>query len=197
VATDALPDPRRRARVPNPVGAAAPLFALAVLGLLLEAAPDLPWAVGVGVAGLFVGAGLARLAQQWLVVRKLRRIADQLILRGSGRGTAPSSLVAWRTSELTSTGHRRAVADEATRLVHELDAASLPGAVPLNRVAARPFRDELGLLAATLAGDASVTARGVLLAERLLTSPRSPLYDRNSAERLGAELRRVRGALAP
>jgi hypothetical protein len=197
MATHAVLDPRRRARVPNPLGAAAPLFALAGVALLLEAAPDLPWAVGVCVAALFLGAGSARLAQQWLVVRQLRGIADQLILRGSGRGATPSPLIAWRTSELTSRAHRRAVAGEVHRLVHELDATSLPGAVPLNRAAARPFGRELELLAETLAGDKTVSARGVLLAQRLLTSSRSPLYNRDAAETLSAQLRRVRAALAP
>jgi hypothetical protein len=197
VATDALLDPRRRARVPNPIGVAAPLFALAGLALLLETAPGLPWLVGVGVAALFLGAALARLTQQWLVVRRLRRIADQLIVRGSSRGATPPALIAWRMSELTGAAHRRAVAREATRLVRELEATSLPGAVPLNRVAARPFRHELEELAETLAGDLSISARGVLLAERLLTSSRSPLYDRDAAEDLSAQLRRVRAALAP
>jgi hypothetical protein len=183
--------------VPNPLGAAAPLFALAGLALLLDAAPDLPWETGVTVAGMFLGAGLTRLVQQWLAVRRLRRVADQLILRGSGRTVTTSPLVLWRTRELTSTGHRRAVAAEAARLVRELDATSLPGAVPLHRVAVRPFRPELEALIDTLTGDVSVSARGVLLAELLLRSPGSPLYDRNPADGLGAQLRRVRAALAP
>jgi hypothetical protein len=48
-----------------------------------------------------------------------------------------------------------------------------------------------------LAGDKTVSARGVLLAQRLLTSSRSPLYNRDAAETLSAQLRRVRAALAP
>jgi hypothetical protein len=197
MATDALANPRRRARIPNPLGAAAPLFALAALALLLDAAPDLPWQAGIAVAGLFLAAGLARLSQQWLAVRRLRRVADQLILRTSGRTVPTSPLITWRTHELTSLAHRRAVAAEAARLVRELDASSLPGAVPLNRAAVRPFRHELELLADTLAAESPVCARGVLLAEQLLTSPRSPLYDRDAAEGLGVQLRRVRTALVP
>jgi hypothetical protein len=187
-------DPRRRAHVPNPLGAAAPLLALALLALLLDAAPSLPWEVGVVVAALFLAAGLARLAQQWLEVRQLRRVADQLILRGGGR-TTTSPLIAWRTLELTSLHHRRAVAAEATRLLRELDAGTLPGAVPLNRVATRPFRHELEGLVDALTGEEAVDARGVLLAELLLTSPQSPLYDRDAADGLGIQLRRVRAAL--
>jgi len=196
MATDAVLDPRRRAHVPNPLGAAAPLFALAALALLLDAAPRLPWQVGVVVAALFFAAGLARLAQQSLEVRQLRRVADQLILRGSGRATT-SSLIAWRTLELTSVGHRRTVAAEATRLLRELDTGTLPGAVPLNRVAARPFRHELEELVQTLTLEDAVDARGVLLAHQLLTSPQSPLYDRDAANVLGVQLRRACAALRP
>jgi hypothetical protein len=192
--TDALLAARRRANVPNPLGAAIPLLALAGLALLLDAAPDLPWQVGIGVAALFAAAALARFAQHRLTVRQLRRVADQLILRAGTRAGA-SPLVAWRTLELTSEQHRRLVAREAARLARELDAATLPGAVPLNRAAARCHRPELEALAEHLEGEPAVDARGVLLVEQLLSSPSSPLYDRQAAADLGVQLRRATAAL--
>ena len=181
--------------MPSPIGAAAPLLALAALALALDLAPSLPWQVGVLVAALFAGAAAVRLTQQWLVLRRLRLVADRIILRSGARSTT-SALVAWRTLELTSPHHRRVVAGEAARLARELDAATLPGAVPLNRAAVRPYRSDLETLARVLAGSEQVSARGVLLAERLLTSPASPLYDAAAAGSLDGELRRVISALA-
>jgi len=115
-------------------------------------------------------------------------------LRGGDRPTA-SPLVTWRTAELTSPRHRRVVAAEAARLARDLDASTLPGAVPLNRAVVRPYRYELEALAATLGGGQPIGARGMLLAEQLLSSPASPLYDRAAADTLEPRLRRVRAAL--
>ena len=182
--------------MPSPRAAAAPLLALAVLALTLEAAPGLPWAAGVAVALLFVAAAAVRLAQKWLAVRRLRAVADRIILHG-GERSATSPLIVWRTLELTSARHRHAVAVVAARLARELDAATLPGAVPLNRVAVRPHRRDLETLAAVLDGPEPVTAQGVLLAEQLLSSPASPLYDRTAAETLKPRVRRVLAALRP
>jgi hypothetical protein len=190
MATHAPVGSRAHANVPSPLAAAGPLLALAVVALLLDAAPDLPWESGLAVAGLFLAAAAVRFVQKWLAVRRLRAIADRIILRNGDRPTA-SPLVAWRTAELTSRGHRRAVAADAARLARDLDASTLPGAVPLNRVAVRPYRQELEALAATLDGEEPIGARGMLLAERFLSSPTSPLYDRAAAATLGPRLQRV------
>ncbi len=181
---------RRQANVPNPLGAAAPLLVLAVVALALDAAPDLPWEAGVAVSGLFVSAAAVRFTQKWIAVRRLRAIADRIILRNGDRPTA-SPLVAWRAAELTGRRHRRSVAAAASRLARELSASSLPGAVPLNRSVVRPYRQELEALAATLDGKQPIGARGMLLAERFLSSPASPLYDRAAADTLGPRLHRV------
>src|SRR5262249_32851801 len=147
MATHAPVGSRAHANVPSPLGAAAPLIALAALALLLDAAPDLPWEAGIAVSGLFVSAAVVRFVQKSLAVSRLRGIADRIILRNGDRPTA-SPLVAWRTAELTSRRHRGAVAAEAARLARDLDASTLPGAVPLNRAAVRPYRQELEALAA-------------------------------------------------
>lgn len=182
--------------MPSPLAAAAPLLALAVLALILEAAPGLPWETGIVVALLFAAAAGVRLAQKWLAVRRLRAVADRIILHG-GERSATSPLIVWRTHELTGARHRHVVAGIAARLARELDASTLPGAVPLNRVAVRPHRGDLEALADVLDGPEPVTARGVLLAEQLLSSPSSPLYDRAAAEMLKPRLRRVFAALRP
>ena len=194
MATPATIGSRRYANVPNPLAAALPLLVLAVGALALEAAPQLPWETGVAVALLFAGAAVVRLLQQALAVRRLRAVADRIILRGGERQTA-SPLLTWRSAELTSSRHRNRVARDAARLARELDGARLPGAVPLNRAAVRPFRQELEALASLLDGALPVTARGVLLAEELLSSPSSPLFDRDAAGDLGRRIHRVRCAL--
>lgn len=194
MATDAIHELRRRANVPSPLLSAAPLIALAAVALLLDAAPGMPWEVGVCVAALFAGAAAIRIGQQWVTVRRLRALADRIIVRGEARPVV-SALVSWRTLELTSRRHRHVIASEAARLARELDAATLPGAVPLNRAAVRPYRKELETISATLDSSAPVSARGVLLAEELLSSPSSPLFDREAANTLEPRLRRVLFAL--
>jgi len=194
MAKDAIQDLRRRANVPNPLGSAAPLIALAAIALVLDAAPDLPWEVGVGVAALFGAAAAVRVTQEWRTVRRLRALADQIILRAEAHRIA-SALVSWRMLELTSRRHRHVVAAEAARLSRELDAATLPGAVPLNRAAVRPYRQELEAIAAALESGEPVSARGVLLVQDLLSSPTSPLYDRAAVGALEPRLHRAITAL--
>jgi hypothetical protein len=194
MAKDAIQDLRRRANVPNPLESAAPLIALAAIALVLEAAPDLPWEVGVGVAALFGAAAAVRVTQEWRTVRRLRALADQIILRAEAHRIA-SALVSWRMLELTSRRHRHVVAAEAARLSRELDAATLPGAVPLNRAAVRPYRQELEAIAAALESGEPVSARGVLLVQDLLSSPSSPLYDRAAVGALEPRLNRAISAL--
>lgn len=180
--------------MPSPLGAATPLLALAAAALVLEAAPELPWEAGVVVAALFLAAASVRLVHRWLEVRRLRALADRVILHSREHPSA-TPLVTWRTAELTGARHRRALATQALRLGRESDAAGLPNAVPLNRVAVRRSRAELEQLADVLAGFEPVSAHGVLLAEQLLSSLASPLYNPVSADVLRTSVRRVLFAL--
>lgn len=102
-----------------------------------------------------------------------RRAADAELL-----GTAlPSPRLAWRTNELCSDEHRRALAESLVQVVKASEPRYLPSASPLNRVAARDQMARLLQVAAILADTQHpVPPRGVLLVERLLTGPRSPLY---------------------
>jgi hypothetical protein len=61
----------------------------------------------------------------------------------------------------------------------------LPGASPLNRIAARPHVDLFRRLAERLAAcDRPIEPRAVLLVEDFLTAPDSPLYARERAGEL-------------
>jgi hypothetical protein len=189
-------DPTRRdARIPRPGLAALPLLAVAAASVALDAAPELPWIVGVAVAGLFLVAAAARAIQRYAELRQLRTAADRLIRRDDTR-TQQSPFLGWRADELTKPSRRRTLASSLRHVVRELDAAALPGASPLNRRAARPYADKLSELARLVEDpDNRISARGVLLAESLLTDAASPLYDRERADNLGTALAHVERAL--
>jgi hypothetical protein len=114
-----------------------------------------------------------------------RRLADAELLATA----LPSPRFAWRTNELCSDEHRRALAESLVQVVRGSDTRYLPNASPLNRVAAR---DQLPLLlqvAAVLADtERRVTPRGVLLVEELLGGSKSPLYLHRPARELHAAL---------
>jgi hypothetical protein len=114
-----------------------------------------------------------------------RRAADTELLRTR----LPSPRLAWRTNELCSADHRRDLAASVVEVVRASETRFLPGASPLDRVAAR---DEVPLLlsiAALLADTGRrVSPRGVLLVERLFAGDSSPLYNRSPANRLHRDL---------
>ena len=188
-------EPRRGAPIPRPWIAALPLLALAAASFALDAAPDLPWIVGVVVAAFFLAAAAARALQRYLELRRLRASADRLIQREDTR-IAQSAFLEWRAAELTTPGRRRSLARSLRHIVRELSSSTLPGASPLNRRAARPYADRLAELARVVDDPAiTVHARGVLLTENLLTEAGSPLYDRSRASQLPVALHQVERAL--
>jgi hypothetical protein len=114
----------------------------------------------------------------------LRRLADRELRIGKRPYFRPA-LVAWRSGELISDRHRNALARAVARTERDLSPATLPGASPLNRIAARPHVDLFHRLAERLAAlDRPVEPRGVLRVEDFLTSPDSPLYARERAGEL-------------
>jgi hypothetical protein len=189
-------DPTRRdAHIPHPWLAALPLLALAAASVALDAAPQLPWTVGVAVAAFFLVAGAARAIQRYAELRQLRAAADGLIRRDDTR-MQQSPFLAWRSEELTKPSRRRTLAHSLRHVVRELDASTLPGASPLNRRAARPYADRLSKLARLVEDpDTHISARGVLLAESLLTDSTSPLYDRQRSGNLASAIAQVERAL--
>jgi hypothetical protein len=92
--------------------------------------------------------------------------------------------------------HRLEVARSLTDVVHSSDERLLPTAAPLARSAIRECRPQLLALAARLY-DVSlpVTARGVLLVERLLCDAGSPLFGSGDPDRLLDGLARAQASL--
>jgi hypothetical protein len=114
-----------------------------------------------------------------------RRIADAELLATA----LPSPRFAWRTNELCSDEHRRALAESLVQVVRASETRYLPSASPLNRVAAREQLPLFLQVAAVLADtQRRVTPRGVLLVEELLTGSKSPLYLHRSANELRTTL---------
>jgi hypothetical protein len=180
--------------LPRPGRAALPFLLLCVAALGFEADRRLPWIVGALAAASFGSAAALRAYRARRELEAVRRTVDRLIVL-EPHSSETSALVRWRSFELTAPGYRLRLARETNRVLSMLDPKSLPGASPLRRPAARRSEDLLRLLAAKLAGDQPVTARGVLLARQLLRDPGSPLFSDESEHLLPRALKRVLGAL--
>ena len=114
-----------------------------------------------------------------------RRAADRELLETQ----LPPPRLAWRTNELCSGEHRRALAETLVDVVRSSESRFLPGASPLNRGAVRDGTDLLLRIASILADRTRrVSPRGVLLVERLLTDGGGPLYSRDVEDRLRHDL---------
>jgi hypothetical protein len=161
--------------LPRPGRAALPLVALALAALVLEADPSLRLA-GAAAAGCFVIAAAVRIVRARVELRRIRRTADRLILVGR-ESQEGSEIVCWRIQELIAPAARRGLARELDQTLRSLDAAELPSASPLRRSAARRHEERLRRLEERMLDGRPVTARGVLLLQRLLREPTSPLYD--------------------
>ena len=127
-------------------------------------------------------------------LRAARRAADEELLQSAWA----SPFLAWRVNEVVARKNRIDLARSVRGVVHDADPRYLPGASPLNRVAARAESQELLAIAERLEQvDADVAPRGVLLVERLLVDGYSPLYARERTDELHAYLERARAALEP
>ncbi|HKU58905.1 MAG TPA: hypothetical protein VJP39_04795 [Gaiellaceae bacterium] len=125
-------------------------------------------------------------------LKAARRSADEQLLASK----LASPRLAWRSAELLAPEHRIDVGRSLTDTVHAADERLLPSASPLDRAAVRECRAQLLDLAAYLFDlDRSVTPRGMLLVERLLSDSRGPLYGNGETRRLRIELHNVREAL--
>lgn len=182
-------------RVPSPSRAALPLFAPAAAAVALMLAPAVPAAAAGAVALAFASAGLLRALAAYRERSRLRQFADRAILQDVVPGRR-SPLVRWRCAELTAPAARVRTARSVSRLVRELESPTLPGASPVNRIAARESLHLLRQLADRLSAlERPVEARGVLQASWLLVDGASPLYDRGEAHSLPRALSRALAAL--
>jgi hypothetical protein len=166
--------------LPRPGRAALPLVALAFAALALEADPSLRLA-GAAAAGCFAVAAAVRIVRARVELRGIRRGADRLILT-DGRGQEGSEIVRWRSRELVAPVSRRGLARELGQTLRRLDPALLPSASPLRRNAARRHEELLQRLEARMVDGRPVTPRGILLLQRLLREPGSPLYDEHAGD---------------
>jgi hypothetical protein len=178
-------DTRPATPVPRPLRAALPLAALALVALATGADPDLPSL-----------AAVTRWSQQQRELRRVRATADRLILAGHEQH-APPAVVLWRANELAGEPHRRLLGREVEHILRAASPARLPSAAPLDRPGIRASEPLLRRLADRLADERPVSARGVLLAERLLADPAGALYDPAAPEPLPVALLRVLRALEP
>jgi hypothetical protein len=176
---------------PRPIRSAWPFVALALLALLLDADPRLPWLAGVATAACFLVAGGIRGARSYLELRSLRRAADVQILRGVR--TPYADFVGWRAHELEDPRARRRFRQPLRHLIRDLERVTLPGAAPVNRVLGRRHLDQLRELYDLLDGEC--TARGLLLLDQFLTHPGSPLYARERAAAFGRALTEIKHEL--
>jgi hypothetical protein len=166
--------------LPRPGRAALPLITLAVVALVLEAAPQLRLA-GAAAAGCFALAAVVRAERARAELRAVRRTADRLILLDP-HGAEGSDIVRWRMVELVAPDLRQNLAHELEQTLRRSDPARLPSASPLRRGLARRHRQQLQRLEERMLDGRPVTARGVLLLCRLLREPGSPLYDDHGTE---------------
>ena len=182
-------------RIPTVFTASVALAAGAV-AIALGAVGDMSATVAITVAG-----GCAVLALGPVAIashdRSAMRVRADMLLRKGFRVHPASPLLTWREAELTSERRRKALARSLTHIVRELEGRVLPGAVPLNRVAARPhvglirvLAERVGLL------DRPVTAQGMLLVQDLVTDGfGSPLYVPERAGELESTVERCLAVL--
>jgi hypothetical protein len=118
--------------------------------------------------------GLLHSGNRFLDRQRLRRSADAWIARGYD---SLAGRYGWRIAELTAPRERRLLARSLRAVVAQLSERRLPGAVQINRVGLRPYRNELVALADRLeALDRPVSPSGIITVQRLLTEPGSVLY---------------------
>jgi hypothetical protein len=156
---------------------------------------------------LTVGAGngsrFAPLRAVWHTIERMRErralkaarwAADtELSLRSN-----PPLRLAWRVEELVATKHRLDLAHSLRSLVRDASPRYLAAASPVNRVAVRAETDALLALADRLSDlERPVSARGVVVIERLLVDSSGPLYDRERVDELPPYLDSALAALEP
>jgi hypothetical protein len=179
--------------LPHAVRAAAPFAVLSVLALLLLLVPDVPaWAAAVAAVA-FALAAATRAAQQHRALVQLRSNLDRLLLRSDPTPLSP--MLVWRAGELCTAEEREHLAATLRRLERSADASHLAGATPLNRLAVRANGEEIDAIVDRLNAPDPVSARGIILARRLVDDSSGPLYDRDRTADLGPRLREVLRAL--
>ena len=181
----------------RPILSALPQLTLAVLVLALGFGASIDWRWVVAVACAFVAAGSWQAVRTGVELGRQRRVADEWLLWGAAARPS-SALLSWRAAELGSPRLRSALAQSLRRIGREVRGRAYPGAVPLNGRAIRPHLGLVDALSERLGDhDRPVSARGMVLVDRLLTEPGSPLYSRAGDELVAQSLSEAMAALDP
>jgi len=154
--------------LPFLVGAAAVLVVGGVIGIA--------WPATGAIVVAVVLAGAVRVRQAIGERERRRKLADDWLLWGAA--ARPSAdLLTWRANELTSRRSRTSLARALVRIEREVTGAVRPGPLPLNEAALRNHSSLLLDLAARIRDRSRpVPVIGVLLVDRLLHDPWSPIY---------------------
>ncbi len=165
-----LPAPTR------PLLAALPPLGLSLVVLAVGFAVSIDWPWVAAVACSLVLVGLLQAARAGVELGRRRRAADEWLLWGA-TARPSSALLSWRAAELTSPRLRSTLAHSLGSIQREVRGGTPPGPVPLNTRALRRHLSLVGALQERLEDRAlPVSARGMVLVDRLLTEPGSPLY---------------------
>jgi hypothetical protein len=123
------------------------------------------------------GALLDHVRARWAGADLDRRLA-------AGADPHSDRLLALRAARLATPASRALVATGLERAVASVDKPKSPlsAAIPVRRRPVRDARADLLSLAADLRQMSAPQARGVAMAERLITAPGSPLYCSTSGE---------------
>jgi hypothetical protein len=177
--------------------AGLPQLVLVVLVLGAGFAALITWLWVLAVAGSLALLALVQVARAALELSRRRRAVDQWLLWGAAARPS-SALLSWRAAELTSPRLRSTLAHSLGRLEREACGRTLPGPVPLNRRAIRNNSGLLGMLTRRLRDyDRPASVRGMLLVDRLVTEPGSPLYSSLPDDVLAEALSEALAALDP
>jgi hypothetical protein len=181
----------------QPLLMAVPELALALFVLAFGFVAAIHWRWTLPVASALVLVALTRAMRSALEQGRRRRIADDWLLWGA-TARPSSALLSWRARELMSPRLRRTLARSMRGIERETRGRAHPGAVPLNKRALRSQLNLVHTLNERLDDRArAVSVRGILLVDRLLTEPGSPLYSRAPDDVLAEALTDVLAALDP
>ena len=165
-----------QAALPSPVRAAAPYAVILAATGIAAAAGLISGRPAESLASAGAAAAVLAALWGWFQRGRLRERADRFIATGSG--APPAEAVVARRAELTSPRERRGLAraiSEAAAVAKAPPAVS--ARVPLDRRAIVAEAALIDRLAGRLADvESPVGARGVALAELLVTDCASPLY---------------------
>jgi hypothetical protein len=163
--------------------------------LVVGGVVGIAWPAIAAIAGAVVLVGAVRTRRAIRERERSRTLADEWLLWGAA--VRPSAqLLTWRADELTSRRLRRSLARGLVRIEREVTGAVRPGPLPLNEAALRDQSPLLLDLAARVRDRSRpVTVVGLLLVDRLLRDPWSPIYSIGPEEELAGFLQQALDAL--